>query len=94
MSTNELQDKSYETQNNAGELEQRASTLTNKARAFKETAQQWSRQATDSTRKAAKATGVYVSENPWIAIACVGISCLAIGFLLGRSRDQNRGVAD
>jgi len=88
MNANELQDKSFQgQQNNTGDFEQEAQTFTDKARAFKETAQQWSRQATDSTRKAAKATDEYVRENPWTAIGCVAAGCFIIGYLLGRNRD-------
>ena len=86
MNTNDLQDASFQTQQDNSQ-DQESSTFTNRARALKDTAQQWQRQATDATRKAAKATDVYVQENPWSIIGSVAVGCFAIGLLLGRSRD-------
>jgi ElaB/YqjD/DUF883 family membrane-anchored ribosome-binding protein len=87
MDANEILEKSSQTQqHNSEDLEKEASSLTDKARAVKDTARQWSRQATDSTRKAAKATDVYVHENPWPVIGCIAFGCFTLGFLLGRGR--------
>ncbi len=81
METNQLQEKAQDAGKN---LQSKAQE---KLSEFKETAQDWQRRATETSRKAARATDQYVHENSWTVIASVAAAALALGFLLGRSRD-------
>ena len=89
--TNILERTSQGQHDNPESFEQAGSQIKDKvkdkARALQETAQDWQRQATDATRKAARATDVYVHDNPWTIIASVAVGFLVLGILLGRSRD-------
>jgi uncharacterized membrane protein len=44
----------------------------------------WRQRTVELSRKAADAADIYVRKNPWVAAACVAISCFTLGFLLGR----------
>src|SRR5205085_6473907 len=44
----------------------------------------WQQVASRTARNAAEATDKCVRENPWAAVACAAVSCLVIGFLLGK----------
>ena len=88
MNTTKILERTSEgQQNNPPSFEESSSKIKDKARALQQTAQEWQRQATEATRKAAQATDDYVHDNPWPVIASVAVSCLVLGFLLGRSRD-------
>ena len=52
-----------------------------------EAGQAWPRRTVEATRRAARVTDNYVHENPWMIIASVAVTCFAVGFILGRSRD-------
>jgi ElaB/YqjD/DUF883 family membrane-anchored ribosome-binding protein len=77
MNKNDLTDKAQEWQEQARET---ADELQDKAR-------RWQERATEGAKKAAQTAGDYVEENPWQIIGAVALVALAIGILLGRSRD-------
>ena len=77
MNTNDLSQKSKEWQEQASET---AEELQDKAR-------RWQQRAAESARRAAHTANDYVEENPWQIIGAVALVALAVGILLGRSRD-------
>jgi len=77
MNKNDLMDKSQEWSQQARDT---ADELQDKAR-------RWQERATDGARKAAETASHYVEENPWKMIGTVALVALALGILLGRSRD-------
>ena len=50
-------------------------------------AQEWQDRAKETARRAAENANVYVRDNPWTIIGSVALVALALGILLGRSRD-------
>jgi ElaB/YqjD/DUF883 family membrane-anchored ribosome-binding protein len=88
MNANELMETTGDFQNDATQATQKAaSKFQEKARAFQDSAKEWQRRAADSTRKAAQTTDAYVRDNPWTIVGCVAVACLAVGIVIGRSRD-------
>ena len=88
MNTSERIDKAGEkVQDFAEQAEQARRSFKEKARALGQKAQDWQRQAMDTGREVAQNTDNYVRENPWNAIAYVGIGCFLLGWLIGRNRD-------
>ena len=81
METNQLQEKAQDVGKN---LQSKAQE---KFSDIKETAQDWQRRATETSRKAARVADEYVHENSWTVIASVAVAAVALGFILGRSRD-------
>jgi len=77
MNTKDLTTKSQEWQEQA---EETAQNLQEKAR-------RWQERAAEGARRAARTANDYVEENPWQIIGAVALVALAVGILLGRSRD-------
>jgi len=77
MNTNDLTQKSQEWQERASEA---ADEIQDKAR-------RWQDRAAEGARRAARTANDYVGENPWQIIGSVALVALAVGILLGRSRD-------
>jgi len=77
MNKNDLTEKSQEWPQQAQET---AQELRDKAR-------RWQERATEGARRAARTANDYVEENPWQIIGAVALVALALGILLGRSRD-------
>ena len=77
MNKNDLTEKSQEWQDQA---QATAEELRNKAH-------RWQQRASEGARKAAQTANDYVEDNPWQIIGAVALVALAVGILLGRSRD-------
>jgi ElaB/YqjD/DUF883 family membrane-anchored ribosome-binding protein len=77
MNTNDLTQKSKEWQEQASEA----------ADEIQDKAQRWQARASEGARRAARTANDYVEENPWQIIGAVALVALALGILLGRSRD-------
>ena len=73
--------------NMSGAAQAAGAQVQNKVNELKQTAQEWQARATDSARRAMEATDTYVRDNPWMVLGSVAIACIAVGFLLARSRD-------
>ena len=56
-------------------------------KAFLETGREPEQGKSAGLRRAAQATDEYVHDHAWIMIASVAVTCFAVGFLLGRTRD-------
>jgi ElaB/YqjD/DUF883 family membrane-anchored ribosome-binding protein len=72
MNKNDLTVKSQEWQEQAEELRE---------------GRRWQERATEGARRAARTANDYVEENPWQILGAVALVALAVGILLGRSRD-------
>jgi ElaB/YqjD/DUF883 family membrane-anchored ribosome-binding protein len=77
MKTNDVMEQAQDGQSKAKEV------INN----LKDKAVEWRQTATETTLKAAKATDTCVRENRWMAIGCVVLTGVVLGFLLARRRD-------
>ena len=85
---NDIEDTTQEQgQKIANKVQDTAKEWQETAKEWQQKAQEWQRRATDNARRAMEVTDDYVHENPWPVIGSVALSCLALGFILGRSRD-------
>lgn len=88
MNKSDVQDKAQEWKEKATEtVQELKSKAQDKARDLQQSAKQWQQKAIDTSRRAAQATDEYVHENTWSALVTVGLSCLILGILIGRSGD-------
>ena len=88
MNKNNLEEKAQEWQ---GAAEEAAQDLRAKAKetaaTMQDKAKEWQRKTAQTVRQASQTADAYVHDSPWTVIASVGVACLVVGFLLGRSRD-------
>ena len=88
MNKSDVQDKAQDWKEKAADtVQDLKSKAQDKARDLQQTAKQWQQKAVESSRRAAEATDEYVHENTWSVLVTVGLSCLIVGILIGRSRD-------
>jgi ElaB/YqjD/DUF883 family membrane-anchored ribosome-binding protein len=71
----------------ANQITEKTKNWESAAQDVTEQARHWTERARNAARQAGSAADQYVHENTWTTVALLAVAAVAIGFLLGRSRD-------